>query len=399
MPSDLDITRRYHQRTKHQRSRFARALGYMAWDTQPDPFRVYRGSPRVNLSLLPPESGPGYEEAMVEGRVTPALLGPASISRLFQDALGLSAWKQAGGARWSLRVNPSSGNLHPTEGYLVSGPVEGLSAEAGVWHYQPHDHCLEQRLVLPSPWWAQVQSQVPAGAVLVGLTSIYVRESWKYGERAFRYCQHDVGHALAALSIAAAGLGWTTRLLETVMDADLARLLGISDQTGPEAEHPDLLLLVFPQGGVYPRASWQAFRLPELSARDLDWYGAPERLASEHQPWPVIDEVHQGTTRQEIPDPTYWATDPTPFSSIKPGDPEISLRSMVHQRRSAVEMDGSTGITLREFIQNVSRVLPGKNQVPFAALPWSARVHLLIFVHRVEGLEPGMYCLVRDLDR
>ncbi|TVR64991.1 MAG: hypothetical protein EA420_04215 [Candidatus Competibacteraceae bacterium] len=32
-------------------------------------------------------------------------------------SLGLSAWKQHRGSRWALRCNPSSGNLHPTEGY------------------------------------------------------------------------------------------------------------------------------------------------------------------------------------------------------------------------------------------------------------------------------------------
>jgi hypothetical protein len=42
-----------------------------------------------------------------------------ALSRLFEYALSLSAWKQAGGTRWALRMNPSSGNLHPTEGYVL----------------------------------------------------------------------------------------------------------------------------------------------------------------------------------------------------------------------------------------------------------------------------------------
>ena len=61
----------------------------------------------------------------------------------------------------------------------------------------------------------------------VGLTSITWREAWKYGERAFRYCQHDVGHALAALRFAAAALGWRLQLLQEWDDAMLARLLGL----------------------------------------------------------------------------------------------------------------------------------------------------------------------------
>ncbi len=33
--------------------------------------------------------------------------------------MALSAWKQHGASKWSLRVNPSSGNLHPTEAYAI----------------------------------------------------------------------------------------------------------------------------------------------------------------------------------------------------------------------------------------------------------------------------------------
>src|SRR5437660_12483691 len=48
----------------------------------------------------------------------------------------------------------------------------------------------------PSVWTA-LMAAFPEDSFLVGLSSIHWREAWKYGERAFRYCQHDVGHALA----------------------------------------------------------------------------------------------------------------------------------------------------------------------------------------------------------
>jgi len=34
--------------------------------------------------------------------------------------------------------------------------------------------------------------------------------------------------------------------------------------------------------------------------------------------------------------------------------------------------------------------------MPWDALPWESAIHLLIFVHRVKGLTPGVYVLVRD---
>ena len=63
------------------------------------------------------------------------------------------------------------------------------------------------------------------------LTTIYWRESWKYGARAFRYCMLDLGHALAAAGEAACCLGWTLSLQEELGTDDLARLLGRTVRT------------------------------------------------------------------------------------------------------------------------------------------------------------------------
>jgi SagB-type dehydrogenase family enzyme len=367
----------------------------MDWETQPSPFRSFVGSPRRPLALRDIEEGPRYEAALQEGSIPSVPVSLQSISQLFQDSLGLSAWKEAGEARWALRVNPSSGNLHPTEGYLVCPAIEGLSDRPGVWHYQPHDHALEQRCSLPSDWWEALLEQLPPGTLLVGISSIYVRESWKYGERAFRYCQHDVGHALAALGIAAAGLGWTTRLLESVTDVELEALLGLAAQKGPEAEHPDLLLAVFPQGSDFEDTRWQAFRLPPLPAA-TEWLGEPNSLAESHHDWPVIDEVHRATWKTEQPTGDFWSPTRLSSTSLVQGDSAMLLRTIVHQRRSAVDMDGHSSVHLEDFIQTLSRLLPGAEHVPLTALPWRPHIHLLVFVHRVQGLDPGIYCLVRD---
>src|SRR5688500_6861616 len=118
----------YHLRTRHAPHAYARALGFMDWDTQPDPFRRHVGAP-VELLDRETDGGPRYDDVL-EGRLpSPAPPGRETIARLFRDSLSLSAWKEAGDARWSLRVNPSSGNLHPTEAWLADATV--------VLHYLP----------------------------------------------------------------------------------------------------------------------------------------------------------------------------------------------------------------------------------------------------------------------
>jgi nitroreductase len=59
-------------------------------------------------------------------------------------------------------------------------------------------------------------------------------------------------------------------------------------------------------------------------------------------------------------------------------------------------MDGRTGITRDVFYHILSQTLARPGQVPFNTLPWSPRVDLALFVHRVQELEPGLYLLVRD---
>src|SRR5262249_52200002 len=149
-----------------------------------------------------------------------------------------SAWKTYESSRWSLRVNPSSGNLHPTETYVVSAPLAGLSENAAVYHYDPERHALEERCAFDRDRWCSVTNG--KDVLLVALTSIHWRESWKYGERAFRYCQHDLGHAIAAVSVASSMLGWRTELLPTWSHRAIAALVGIDrDEDFFEAEREE----------------------------------------------------------------------------------------------------------------------------------------------------------------
>ena len=112
----LDQVFHYHDSTKHHYQRYAPGPGYLDWATQPNPFRRYTGARLLGLERPPVTNEPLYDEAYVQDRVSPARVTRQTISQLFYDSLALSAWKSTGEARWALRVNPSSGNLHPTEG-------------------------------------------------------------------------------------------------------------------------------------------------------------------------------------------------------------------------------------------------------------------------------------------
>ena len=116
----------------------------------------------------------------------------------------------------------------------------------------------------------------------MGLSSVHWREAWKYGERAFRYCQHDVGHALASLRIAAAALGWRLVLLDSVSDGTLASLLGLDrdeDFAAAEREEADLLALISPD---LPAPLATESKPLTAHGSGVLWQGRANTLSPEH---------------------------------------------------------------------------------------------------------------------
>ncbi|MEH6464085.1 MAG: SagB/ThcOx family dehydrogenase [Shewanella psychromarinicola] len=406
----------YHERSKHHFHRYAAALGYMDWATQPDPFRRYAGADLVRLPLPKLGRPLPYWQLYVSASVPPMPLSLASVSLFFRYALSLTAWKQSGDTKWPLRVNPSSGNLHPTEGYALLPEIEQIGATPALYHYAPREHALERRAVLNAARWSELteyfgEGSFPEGSFLVGLSSVQWREAWKYGERAFRYCQHDVGHALASLRIAAAALGWTLVLQGNVSDATLANLLGLDrdeDFAAAEREEADLLAVISPNVAVADITAAPLMKSTPLTAHGSDvlWQGRANTLSPANSvAWPAIDTVTQAIRScASTPIKEDFAGFPsadallvTPNSGYI-GEAERTAERAIIGRRSAVAMDGATAISRATFFRMLGRLMPTKeNQaMPWDALSWRSRIHLGLFVHRVDGLVPGIYALIRD---
>ena len=147
-PDAVARVRTYHQRTKHLPGHFAPGPGYLDWANQPDPFRRFSGARTDELPLMPDDGTPAYDWLFHAKEPPPQPLTVETLGLFLELSLGLTAWKEFEGTRWALRSNPSSGNLHPTEGYVVLPPLASLSDCGGVYHYAPREHALEQRCIL-----------------------------------------------------------------------------------------------------------------------------------------------------------------------------------------------------------------------------------------------------------
>ena len=72
-----------------------------------------------------------------------------------------------------------------------------------------------------------------------------------------------------------------------------------------------------------------------------------------------------------------------------------SAGQLIRQRRSAVDFDGVTFISRETFLAILDTTLPRTCTPPFDAWPFPPRLHLVLMVHRVTGLEPGLYLWLR----
>ena len=292
-----------------------------------------------------------------------------SISRFLELSFGITAWKQAGKSTWSLRSNPSSGNLHPTEGFIIlpSSP----EFQSALYHYCPKDHGLEMRAEYDSNSLESIMNDFPNSSFFVGLTSIHWREAWKYGERAYRYCNHDIGHAIGSVRIAAATLGWNVALLDGMKQSDLASILGTSrsyEYPSDEIDHPETLLLLWPQPPDEQRilipTSFSSQKVEGLISK-ARWHGQANRLSETHgDHWDIIDHVASHTwkssgtqehvvhhpLRQEL-QPSHQASDPLALDIIR-------------QRRSALDFNPETShLSRASFMQLLFRVFPHRSDL------------------------------------
>ncbi len=382
-----DVILAYHKRTKHSLERFAAGPETLDWDAQPNPFREFSGAEKVLLPLSAESFSTSFGALYETNSVPPAPLTRESVGALLQLSMGLSAWKEFGPDRWALRCNPSSGNLHPTEAYVLARGIGGIAD--GLHHYLSRDHSLERRASLD----ASTQTGEPR--LWLGLSSIHWREAWKYGERGYRYCQLDLGHAIGALRYAAAVLGWKLTMREGLSSQEAATLLGLDRAAdfagGAEKEAPDIVLKV----EIGPQVTSLSQTDYGFSAESLaQWSGRANIL--DRRPmykWPVIEEASAAALKTaHVAEPTYRANHP----GIGVGSPE-NATGVIFGRRSAQAFDRKARMGSGAFYHLIDRLL-ARPVPPWDVWTYAPRLHPVFFVHRVDGLEPGVYILVRHPD-
>ena len=193
----------------------------------------------------------------------------------------------------------------------------------------------------------------------------------------------DLGHPATAM------IAWG----QVLSDQQIAGLLGLdrtTDFNNVETETADVMLLVTTSNNA---------EIPDIDAllaitNKADWKGQANCLSPDNRiHWDVIEQI-SATCEKPQTAPQHWT--PPYHPMLTQCDTAFDASAIIRQRRSAQAFDAQSELSLTKFYRMLDSLIVRKQTSPFDVLPWQPRVHLVLFVHRVEGLKPGLYVLPRS---
>jgi SagB-type dehydrogenase family enzyme len=131
------------------------------------------------------------------------------IGTLFFYAYGVTRKNTDTSFPRPFRVVPSGGALYPLELFFHTAHLEGHPS--GIYHYNAAEHCVRHlhegddthriSLGLVQPELAQEAS------LIIFLTAIFERSTFKYGERGYRFILLEAGHVAQNINLVTNALG------------------------------------------------------------------------------------------------------------------------------------------------------------------------------------------------
>jgi SagB-type dehydrogenase family enzyme len=382
--NDREITRLFHDATKHTAESVRGGGHFLDFANMPIPLKHYPDLEPIPLPVdLPERDAPAVE--VLSGRVdaAPGPWGLPELARVLFFSAGVTRRARlVGGRPIFLRAAASAGALYPVEVYVVCGDLPGLPA--GAYHFNPVEFALRRlRDGDHRPFLAQAAADgaIEGAPTTLVLSGIPWRTTWKYGERGYRHLFWDSGAVLANCLAVTEVAGVTSRLLTGFVDDDVSHLLAI----GSPEEYP--LVIVPLAGGPGGRPAAAADRPPAIDHR-------VHRLSASPQHHAGLAAVHRAGVLTEAAEVTAWraaaaelgtlATSEVPGSPGGHGTLEDVIVRRGSTRRYARDPVGEDA--LRWGLAVAARPVP----TDFAGQGRTLLDHF-VAVHAVEGVTPGIY--------
>jgi SagB-type dehydrogenase family enzyme len=236
-PVDEPVWELFHENSKTNRldsglshAQVAARMAELAESLPYDQYPRYELGPRAPLEssvediLLARSSG----QSMV-----PCRLALAKLSALLHMSYGVTRENVGTVFPRPFRVVPSAGALYPLELYFHTVEVDALPA--GLYHYNASRGNL--RLLREGDLSRQISMALvqPAlaseAAMIVFVTSLFERSTFKYGDRGYRFALLEAGHVAQNLTLVAGALGLTSLPIGGFLDRRIDDLLDLDGLT------------------------------------------------------------------------------------------------------------------------------------------------------------------------
>ena len=340
-----------HEQTKHYPHKLAKSPHYLDWENQPSYYKEYL-VPKMELNYF--NINLPYEKLYTKNK--PLKIDLKTIATLLKNSAAINAIKRLYNAQWEVRVNPSSGNLHPEEIYIIF--------ENKITHFNVKEFSLE---IL-----GEAKKDIIKNAFLIITSSIPLREAWKYGERALRYCLLDSGHLIASLSFSANLLGLNIKKIDHF---PFKRLENKTAQN--EEEYIENAFVFYHES--YDLDINEFLNTP-LKLKALS-------LAKDSIRWKVVYELFESFEKEEY-NPSFIN------KKIEFLPSKFNAEEIIQNRRSALGFIPEY-IDKKELLDMLDKTLP-RNLPPFNINAHFNNIDIILFINRVNGLESGIYYYSRN---
>jgi nitroreductase len=181
--------------------------------------------------------------------------------------------------------------------------------------------------------------------------------------------------------------------LSATADNQLRKLLG-TDQTTwhlNEKEAPELICWVSPQSIATDSLGLPAEFVAHFGEQPFS--GSPNALSPQPLDWPIIRRAAAAAEKETTYSHAQAEVKSTPTVDASE---TLSAADVIRKRRSAVRFDPDRFIQERVLYAILGRTLACQRKPPFDIGLGPPLVDLVLFVHRVKGLAPGLYLLMRQ---
>lgn len=354
-------------------------------------FQKYLGTESISLPLELPGRGHPYR-SLYTGAWNAEKMTLKSLSQFLRHGMGITGWKVDDHGETVKRTHYSIDSVYPIEAYIINyGFIEGL--EPGLYHFYAIDHQLSLRARFGPELCESLKQRFDEDAFLIGFSHQPWRHSVHSQQRGWRNTHLDCGHAIASMQLSAATQGWEMYWLKSLDDEELNTILGL-DRDPLQAKNE------------FANSLWWIKDKDEVIFQNVEadqWKEGYKRLDFQGQIQNVDNQQSSAVVIENLESWCKWpGKDDSHFMAPMRGDDERWLHptyrseKILRSIKPAEQFDATASLSREDFFAILDKTLVRSDRYPFDGFTVSPKVHLLLFVHRVRDLNPGLYLLSRD---